>query len=111
MARFAVCTSICTHTTVCNADAKFSIVSGWEDLVDCGSPRRDSLFFSDAGTRLPLQAAAPAPAPGASQNGADVLFIMEAEQVRSNSEENSAGVTPAHHFQNSLSCHAGRVSC
>ena len=79
--------------------------------MECGSPRRDSLFFSDAGTRLPLQAAAPAPAPGAAQNGADVLFIMEAEQVRSNSEEISAGVTPAHHFQNSLSCHAGRVSC
>lgn len=37
-------------------------------------------MLSDAGARLPLQAAAPAP--GAVQNGADVLFTMEANQVR-----------------------------
>lgn len=55
-----------------------SLTAGLGPPVNSGS-----LSLSlDAGARLPLQAAAPAPAPGAAQNGADVLFIMEADQVR-----------------------------
>ena len=34
MALFAVYPSMCARTIVCNADANFSIVSGWED--SCG---------------------------------------------------------------------------